>query len=224
MPRIRSGSASSGMQRASISCGSVNQRPPWMSKARATYPSSARASARRRWTSSIPGPSGPSRTAGLRSTPVGSARCPIIVRPSAGYSTVRVVTVVMRPDGSDRRARPGPCSPPAEQRTVRPCPRRPTARRRPTMSPYTRAEWRNSVTSSVHGPPTALPPRVSGHGGDVRGVRPVHVGKPGSARSPPVQEAVAAPAGRGLAAVGTDARHREVAGAERGCTSTGPLA
>jgi hypothetical protein len=38
--------------------------------------------------------------------PAGSARYPIIVRPSAGYSTVRVVAVVMRPDGSDRRSRP----------------------------------------------------------------------------------------------------------------------
>jgi hypothetical protein len=31
-------------------------------------------------------PSGPSSTAGRRSAPAGSARCPIIVKPSAGYS------------------------------------------------------------------------------------------------------------------------------------------
>ena len=80
--------------------------------------------------------------------------------------------------------------------------------RRPTTSPYTRAERRSSVNSSVPGPPTALPPRASGHGGDVRGVRSVHVGKPRSARSPlPQAAAAAASAGRDLAAVGADARH-----------------
>ncbi|GGR01570.1 hypothetical protein GCM10010280_57090 [Streptomyces pilosus] len=38
------------------------------------------------------------------------ARCPIIVKPSAAYSIVRVVTVVMSLDCSDRRARAGWCS------------------------------------------------------------------------------------------------------------------
>src|SRR4051794_2908553 len=40
-------------------------------------------------------PSGPTRTAGPRSAPAGMARCPTIVRPSAAYSTERVVTVVV---------------------------------------------------------------------------------------------------------------------------------
>jgi hypothetical protein len=62
--------------------------------------SSARASARPRWKSFRPGPSGPTRTADRRSTPAGSARWPIIISPSAGYSTVRVVIVVMRLESS----------------------------------------------------------------------------------------------------------------------------
>jgi hypothetical protein len=53
----------------------------------------------RAWLGSPDGPAG-----GFPPGPGRSARCPIIVRPSAGYSTVRVVIVVMRPDGSDRRA------------------------------------------------------------------------------------------------------------------------
>ncbi len=65
---------------------------------------------RRRSTSPSPMPSGPTSTAGRRPVPVGRARCPTIVKPSAGYSTVRVVTVVivlMGSDCSERPARPG---------------------------------------------------------------------------------------------------------------------
>ncbi len=65
-------------------------------------------------------PSGPTSTAGRRPVPAGSARCPVIVRPSAGYSTVCVVIVVMEatlvivwPDSAG-------VPPPAESRGVPP--------------------------------------------------------------------------------------------------------
>lgn len=48
-----------------------------------------------------PQPSCPSSTAGRRSTPAGSARCPIIVKPSAGYSTVSVVIFVIESSEAD---------------------------------------------------------------------------------------------------------------------------
>lgn len=48
----------------------------------------------------------------------GRARCPIIVRPSAGYLTAHIVTVVMRPNRSDRRGRSGRRSPHTELFTV----------------------------------------------------------------------------------------------------------
>ncbi len=94
MSRIRSGSASSGSTRASISWGSVDQRPPWLPKPAPRTPLGERVGPTA-LDVAVPRPLRPDQDRGPAVGTGRSAECPAIMRPSAGNATVRAVTVVM---------------------------------------------------------------------------------------------------------------------------------